>query len=193
MRDALNAHLRPHPVGVLSAEIVAEDFDARFSAMKRHYLYRIVNRRADLALDSACLAGAAPLDAKAMHVAAQRLIGKHDFTTFRDAECQAKSPEKTLDQLDVVSDGDEVIDPDLGALVPAQPGALHGGLAGLGRRRPLERRRSRRRTRRPRPRRLRPGRAAGGAVSGAGGLLGVGTLLNLAPLAGRVGLRCNPG
>jgi len=109
IRDALNAHLRPHPVAVLSAEKVADDFDARFSAVKRHYLYRIVNRRADLALDRS-RAWRLPrrLDAAAMHAAAQRLIGKHDFTTFRAAECQAKSPEKTLDRLDVERDGDEV-------------------------------------------------------------------------------------
>ena len=109
----------------------ADDFDARISALKRHYLYRIVNRRADLTLDR----GRAwrvprPLDAAAMHAAAQRLVGKHDFTTFRSTECQANSPVKTLDRLDVVRDGDEVRVHRLGALVPAQPGALHGRLAG---------------------------------------------------------------
>jgi tRNA pseudouridine38-40 synthase len=112
IRDALNAHLRPHPVAVLAAERVADDFNARMSAVKRHYLYRIVNRRPDLALDR----GQAwriprPLDDRAMHDAAQRLVGKHDFTTFRSTECQAKSPEKTLDSLDVVRlhGGDEII------------------------------------------------------------------------------------
>src|SRR6184192_2107153 len=109
LRDGLNAHLRPLPVGVLSAEIVPDNFDARFSARRRHYLYRISNRRANLALDI----GRAwrlprPLDTDAMHAAAQRMTGKHDFTTFRDSECQARSPEKTLDQLDVVRDGDAV-------------------------------------------------------------------------------------
>jgi tRNA pseudouridine38-40 synthase len=109
VRDALNAHLRPHPVAVLSAEIVAEDFDARFSARRRHYLYRIVNRRADLALDrSRAWRIARPLDAPAMHTAAQHLVGKHDFTTFRAAECQAKSPVKTLDRLDVSRLDDEI-------------------------------------------------------------------------------------
>jgi tRNA pseudouridine38-40 synthase len=108
-RDGLNAHLRPLPIGVLSAEIAPDSFEARFSAKKRHYLYRIANRRANLALD----VGRAwrlprPLDTDAMHAAAQRLVGKHDFTTFRDSECQAKSPEKTLDQLDVARDGDAV-------------------------------------------------------------------------------------
>ena len=84
VRDALNAHLRPHPVAVLSAEKVADEFDARFSAKKRHYLYRIANRRPDLALDR-LRAWRVPrrLDAEAMHAAAQRLLGKHDFTTFR--------------------------------------------------------------------------------------------------------------
>ena len=109
VRDALNAHLRPHPVAVLSAEIVAANFDARRSAVRRHYLYRIANRRPDLAIER----GRAwrvprPLDAGAMHEAAQRLVGKHDFTTFRSTECQAKSPEKTLDRLDVERAGDEV-------------------------------------------------------------------------------------
>jgi tRNA pseudouridine38-40 synthase len=109
IRDALNAHLRPHPVAILSVEKVAADFDARRSAVRRHYLYRIANRRADLAIER----GRAwrvprPLDAGAMHQAAQRLVGKHDFTTFRSTECQAKSPEKTLDRLDVSRAGDEI-------------------------------------------------------------------------------------
>jgi tRNA pseudouridine38-40 synthase len=109
IRDALNAHLRPRPVAVLSAEKVAEDFDARFSATRRHYLYRIVNRRADLALErTRAWRLPRPLDAAAMHAAAQRLIGKHDFSTFRAAECQAKSPVKTLDRLDVERAGEEV-------------------------------------------------------------------------------------
>jgi tRNA pseudouridine38-40 synthase len=109
VRDALNAHLRPHPIAVLLAERAADDFDARFSAIKRHYRYRIVNRRADLALDAQrAWRMPRPLDATAMHEAAQRLVGRHDFTTFRSTECQAKSPVKTLDRLDVARDGDEV-------------------------------------------------------------------------------------
>src|ERR1700744_3633451 len=109
VRDAINFHLRPRLVSVLTAEQVAADFDARFSAVKRHYLYRIVNRRADLTLEqNRAWRVPRPLDADAMHEAAQRLIGKHDFTTFRSTECQAKSPLKTLDRLDVVRDGDEV-------------------------------------------------------------------------------------
>jgi tRNA pseudouridine38-40 synthase len=108
-RDGLNAHLRPHPIAVLEADIVPNDFEARFSAVKRHYRYRIVNTRANLALDAGH-AWRVPrkLDAEAMHDAARRLLGKHDFTTFRDTECQAKSPEKTLDQLDVIRDGREI-------------------------------------------------------------------------------------
>jgi tRNA pseudouridine38-40 synthase len=109
IRDALNAHLRPHPVAVLSAERVAGDFNARTSAVKRHYLYRIANRRADLTLDlGRAWRVARPLDVVAMHAAAQRLVGKHDFTTFRSTECQANSPVKTLDRLDVERHGDEV-------------------------------------------------------------------------------------
>jgi tRNA pseudouridine38-40 synthase len=106
VRDALNFYLRPQPVAVLSAERVATDFNARFSATKRHYLYRIVNRRPDLALDlgRAWRVGR-PLDVAAMREGAGRLLGKHDFTTFRSTECQSKSPLKTLDQLDVEADG----------------------------------------------------------------------------------------
>jgi len=109
VRDALNFHLRPQPIAVLSAERVGEDFDARFSATKRHYLYRIVNRRADLALEAnRSWRVGRPLDTEAMHAAAQRLVGRHDFTTFRAAECQAKSPVKTLDRLDVTRNGEEL-------------------------------------------------------------------------------------
>jgi tRNA pseudouridine38-40 synthase len=110
VRDALNAHLRPHPVAILLAEKAAADFNARTSAVKRHYLYRILNRRADLTLDlGRAWRVPRPLDAAAMHAAAQALVGKHDFTTFRSTECQAKSPVKTLQQLDVAREGDEVI------------------------------------------------------------------------------------
>ncbi|MFH0295638.1 tRNA pseudouridine(38-40) synthase TruA [Bradyrhizobium sp. 31Argb] len=109
LRDGLNAHLRPNPIAVLGAEIVPDDFQARFSAKKRHYLYRIRNTRANLALDIGRVWRVPRhLDTDAMHEAAQRLIGKHDFTTFRDTECQAKSPVKTLDQLDVTRNGDAV-------------------------------------------------------------------------------------
>src|ERR1700722_16146847 len=109
VRDALTAHLRPHPVAVLAAERVPDTFDARFSARQRHYLYRIVNRRPDLALERG-RAWRVPhrLDDAAMAAAAQNLVGRHDFTTFRHVDCQAKSPVKTLDRLAVARSGDEV-------------------------------------------------------------------------------------
>jgi tRNA pseudouridine38-40 synthase len=109
VRDALTAQLRPHPVAVLAAEQVPDTFDARFSARQRHYLYRIVNRRPDLALERG-RAWRLPrrLDDAAMAAAAQRLVGRHDFTTFRHVDCQARSPVKTLDRLDVVRAGAEV-------------------------------------------------------------------------------------
>ena len=109
VRDALNANLRPDPVSVLAAEKVAPEFDARFSAVKRHYLYRISDRRAPPALDRGRVWHVANfLDVEAMHDAAQALVGRHDFTTFRAAGCQAKSPVKTLDRLDVSRQGDEI-------------------------------------------------------------------------------------
>jgi len=110
VRDGLNAHLRPHPVAILAAERVTRNFNARTSALKRHYMYRIVNRRSDLTLElNRAWRVPRPLDAAAMHAAAQRLVGKHDFTTFRSTECQAKSPVKTLDRLGVVRQGEEVL------------------------------------------------------------------------------------
>ncbi|KZD22909.1 tRNA pseudouridine(38-40) synthase TruA [Tardiphaga robiniae] len=108
-RDGMNAHLRPHPVGVLSADIVPDDFEARFSATRRHYVYRITNRRANLAVDAGRVWRIPrPLDVAAMSEAAKHLLGRHDFTTFRDTECQAKSPIRTLDQLDVVQNGEAI-------------------------------------------------------------------------------------
>lgn len=108
---ALNAHLAAagERTAILAAAEVGQDFDARFSATARHYLYRIVNRRAPLALEH----GKAwrvpkPLDAEAMHWAAQRLLGRHDFTTFRSAHCQARSPVRTLDRLDVTRSGEVI-------------------------------------------------------------------------------------
>ncbi len=107
VRDALNFHMKPHPVVVLRAVDVPEDWNARFSANQRAYRYRILNRRSRPAL----LAGrvwhvAVPLDATAMHDAAQSLLGRHDFTSFRAASCQAKSPIRTLDRMDVTRRGD---------------------------------------------------------------------------------------
>jgi len=109
VREAVNQHLKPEPVAVLAAEIAADDFDARFSARRRHYLYRIINRRSPLTLErDRAWRVPVPLDAAAMDAAAQALVGKHDFTTFRAAECQAKSPVKTLDSLHVTRDGEEL-------------------------------------------------------------------------------------
>jgi tRNA pseudouridine38-40 synthase len=110
LRDAVNAHLRPHPVAVLAAEAVSDGFHARFSALARHYRYSILNRRAPPALGRGQLWHIVqPLDWEAMGDAAEALCGKHDFTTFRAAECQAKSPVKTLDRLGVRREGDIVI------------------------------------------------------------------------------------
>jgi tRNA pseudouridine38-40 synthase len=109
VRDALNAHLRPRSIAVLEACLVEDDFHARFSARARHYLYRIVTRPAPLTLTRGqAWLQRGDLDAEAMHHAAQVLLGKHDFTTFRAAKCQAKSPVKTLDRLDVVRVGDDI-------------------------------------------------------------------------------------
>ena len=109
VRDAINAHLRPAPVAVLGAEAVSDGFDARFSAVKRHYLYRILDRRPPPVLDRRRVWHVrARLDAQAMHAAAQALLGHHDFTTFRAAECQARTPMRTLDRLDVSREGGEI-------------------------------------------------------------------------------------
>ncbi|MBV8474049.1 MAG: tRNA pseudouridine(38-40) synthase TruA [Hyphomicrobiales bacterium] len=109
LREALNAHLAGESVAVLQAEPAADDFDARRSATMRHYIYRIVNRRAPLALDRGhAWRVKRELDAAAMHEAAQVLIGRHDFSTFRDAQCQAKSPVRTLTRLDVRREGERI-------------------------------------------------------------------------------------
>ena len=110
LQEGLNALLRPHPVAILGAERVAADFDARHSATARYYLYRIVNRRAPLTLERGRAWRVKPkLDAAAMQEAARALIGKHDFSTFRDSQCQANSPIRTLDRLDVRREGDEIL------------------------------------------------------------------------------------
>lgn len=109
VRLALNDHLKQWPVVVLAAEPVAEDFHARFSATERRYIYRILNRNAPPTLDKARVWWLpVALDAEAMHGAAQGLVGHHDFSSFRAAECQAASPVKTLDRLDVVRAGEEI-------------------------------------------------------------------------------------
>lgn len=109
LMEALNARLRPHPIAVLACETVAEDWHARFSCTGRRYVYRIVNRRAPLTFEvGLAWRVSVPLDADAMHEAAQRLVGCHDFTTFRSAQCQSQSPLKTLDRLDVRRAGEAI-------------------------------------------------------------------------------------
>jgi tRNA pseudouridine38-40 synthase len=134
VRDALNAQLRPEPISVLTCEIAGEDFDARFSARSRHYLYRIIDRRAPLALEHKRAWGVfRPLDAEAMHEAAQVLVGQHDFTTFRSSECQAASPEKTLDRLEVSRHGEVIrIEADARSFLHNQVRSMVGSLKLVG-------------------------------------------------------------
>ena len=110
VRDAMNFHLRPHPIGIVASEAVDATFDARFSAVKRHYRYRLLTRRAPPILDKNRVWWTMrDLDAEAMNDAAQALVGKHDFTTFRAAQCQAQSPVKTLDVFDIRRFGEEIV------------------------------------------------------------------------------------
>lgn len=109
VRDALNAHLRPHPIAVLEAEDADPGFHARFDATGRSYVYRVVNRRADLALDRGrAWRVSVDLDVARMHAEAQALVGRHDFTTFRDSNCQADTPVKTLKSISVAQHGDVI-------------------------------------------------------------------------------------
>ena len=106
---ALNAHLRPAPIAVIGCEAKPDDWHARFSCLGRSYLYRIINRRAPLTLEAnRAWQVSRPLDTEAMHRAAQALVGSHDFTTFRSAHCQAASPVRTLDRLEVHRAKDEL-------------------------------------------------------------------------------------
>ena len=109
IRDAINQHLKPLPIAVTNCEVADDDFDARFSTTKRHYIYRLINRRAPLTLmlNRAWLV-CRPLDAEAMHQAAQSLVGHHDFTTFRSVHCQAKSPEKTIDEIEILKRSSDI-------------------------------------------------------------------------------------
>ncbi|MDV3456390.1 tRNA pseudouridine(38-40) synthase TruA [Sphingomonas sp. HF-S4] len=109
LMEALNAQVRPNPVAILECVEMPEDWHARFSCLARHYEYRIVNRRAPLTWEKGLAWRiAADLDAEAMHDAAQLLVGRHDFTTFRSVHCQSESPLKSLDRLDVVRAGDRI-------------------------------------------------------------------------------------
>ncbi len=134
VRDAVNAHLRPAPVAVLAAAAVDPEFDARFSAVKRHYLYRILDRRPPPALDRGRVWHVrARLDAQAMHAAAQALVGHHDFTTFRAAECQARTPIRTLDRLDVSrEDGEIAIRASARSFLHSQVRSMAGALKKVG-------------------------------------------------------------
>ena len=110
VREALNFHTKPHPVAIVAAEAVGGDFEARFSATARHYEYRILNRRARPALDAGRVWHVpVALDAEAMHAAAQSILGRHDFSTFRAAECQANSPVRTLDVLNVSRQAEMIV------------------------------------------------------------------------------------
>jgi tRNA pseudouridine38-40 synthase len=109
IRNAVNHHLRPHWISIIAVEPAPSDFDARHSATGRHYRYRILNRRAAPALDRGRVWHVAPpLDLEAMQEGANHLVGHHDFTTFRDSLCQALSPVKTLDALDLALAGEEI-------------------------------------------------------------------------------------
>lgn len=110
VQGAINFHMKPHRVVVLKAEAVGDDFHARFSALARTYVYTIINRRAPLAIEAnTAWHVARPLEPQPMQDAARLLIGKHDFSTFRAQNCQAKSPIKTLDHMDIAQDGERII------------------------------------------------------------------------------------
>ncbi len=110
VREAMNFHTRPHPIAVLGAAVMPDDWSARFSAIGRAYRFRILNRRPRPALDLGRVWHVQRrLDAAAMHEAAQMLLGRHDFSAYRAASCQAKSPLRTLDRLDVSRLGEEVV------------------------------------------------------------------------------------
>lgn len=109
LMEGVNAKLRPEPIAITNCDVVPDDWHARFSCIGRSYVYRIVNRRAPLTLDRGkAWQVAKPLDHEAMHEAAQHLVGRHDFTTFRSVHCQAQSPLKTLDRLDVEREGEDI-------------------------------------------------------------------------------------
>jgi tRNA pseudouridine38-40 synthase len=135
LEEGLNARLRPLPVAILEARAVADDWHARFTCVGRRYRYRIVNRRAPLALESGhAWQVAVPLDAEAMHEAAQSLVGHHDFTTFRSAHCQSESPVKTLNRLDVRREGDVIlIEADARSFLHHQVRSMVGCLQLVGR------------------------------------------------------------
>ena len=172
LSEGLNAHLRPTPVAVLSAEMSRKISTPGIARTARHYVYRVINRRAPLTFDR----GQAwqvkqRLDVEAMADAARMLLGRHDFSTFRDSQCQAASPIRTLDRLDVGREGD-MIRFEVGAFIPASAGPLDGRVAGRCRRGTLDRCGPQGRVRSRRSRALRPGRGlAARALSGQGAML----------------------
>jgi tRNA pseudouridine38-40 synthase len=134
LMGALNAHLRPAPIAILDCQIVPDDWHARFSCIGRAYQYRIVNRRAPLTVErDRAWQVIQKLDAEAMHQAAQLLVGLHDFTTFRSAHCQAESPVKTLDRLDVRRVGEHVfVEAAARSFLHHQVRSMVGSLAAVG-------------------------------------------------------------
>ena len=135
LREGLNALVRPAPISVLAVERVADDWHARFSCVGRRYLYRILNRRAPAALDAGRVWHIAePLDVEAMREGAAMLVGRHDFTTFRSAQCQSDSPVKTLDRLELSRHGDEIhVEADARSFLHHQVRSMVGCLALVGR------------------------------------------------------------
>jgi len=135
LREGLNALVRPQPISVLDAAPVADDWHARFSCVGRRYLYRILNRRAPPALDAGRVWHiAVPLDVEAMREGAAHLVGRHDFTTFRSAQCQSDSPVKTLDALEVRRVGEEVhVSAAARSFLHHQVRSMTGSLAMVGR------------------------------------------------------------
>lgn len=134
VRDALNFHLAEAPITVLDAEIVDDEFHARFDATAREYLYRIIDRRPKLALERGRVWRLpVKMDADAMNAAAQVLVGQHDFTSFRDKQCQSKSPVKTLSELSVSRVGDEIhIKAKARSFLHKQIRSISGTLADVG-------------------------------------------------------------
>jgi tRNA pseudouridine38-40 synthase len=134
LMGALNAHLRPAPIAILDCVVVPDDWHARFSCIGRAYEYRIVNRRAPLAIErDRAWQVIQKLDAEAMHKAAQLLVGLHDFTTFRSAHCQSDSPVKTLDRLDVRREGEHVfVEAEARSFLHHQVRSMVGSLAAVG-------------------------------------------------------------
>ncbi|MGD9737776.1 MAG: tRNA pseudouridine(38-40) synthase TruA [Bauldia sp.] len=134
IRDGLNAHLRGEQIVVVAAEPALAHFDARFSAIGRHYCYSILNRRAPPALNAGRMwHQPRPLDVAAMRAGAALLVGRHDFTTFRSVECQAKSPIRNLDRFEVITNGDEIrVEASARSFLHSQVRSMVGSLVKVG-------------------------------------------------------------